>query len=575
MKFIPRLLTVVLGVWLAGFLGTLAFVSAWSDSSPTELKSETVLVFDLSQGIQERRSVPGLSAVVEGVTESLIFSDVTQAIGAASEDAAIASMLLIGSPSAGWAQLNEIRGAILDFQKSGKLVHGSFTGLDEKGYYLASVCDELSMEPLGLLALDGFAAEMLYMKDALNKFGLEMQVSRVGKYKSAVEPFLLSEMSAANKEQMTSLLEDMQDAFIRGAAKSREFSEGDLRQWMQQEGMFDSAQALQVGLIDQVLYRDEVLAHWADAEGDFPQISLNAYIDEQWVDPSTEEAPLTVVFAEGEILDGASEENIAGNTLAKNLRGLRLDPQIKAVVLRVNSPGGSASASEVILREMELLQKAGKTVVVSMGDVAASGGYWIACKADMIMAQENTVTGSIGVFGMFPNAQKAAKDLGLNAEVVKTGPMADINSFWRQKTKGELAVMQVFIDSVYESFLQRVSLGRGLAVTDVQEIAQGRVWSGAEAKELGLVDELGGLEDAIQWAQEHAQLSDLRVDYQQPILDGVEELFLEMAKNSPAPFAHMPWAAAWLATEKPWWLNLDAPLSQRVWARLPYDLNLR
>jgi len=575
MKFIPLLLTVILGVWLAGFLGTLAFVSAWSDSSPTELKSETVLVFDLSQGIQERRSVPGLGAVVEGVTEGLIFSDVTQAIGAASEDAAIASMLLIGSPSAGWAQLNEIREAILDFQKSGKLVHGSFTGLDEKGYYLASVCDELSMEPMGLLALDGFAAEMLYIKDALKKFGLEMQVSRVGKYKSAVEPFLLSEMSAANKEQVTSLLEDLQDAFVRGAANSREFSEGDLRQWMQQGGMFDSAQALQVGLIDQVLYRDEVLAHWADAEGDFPQISLNAYIDEQWVDPSTEEAPLTVVFAEGVILDGASEENIAGNTLAKNLRDLRLDPQIKAVVLRVNSPGGSASASEVILREMELLQKAGKTVVVSMGDVAASGGYWIACKADMIMAQGNTVTGSIGVFGMFPNAQKAAKDLGLNAEVVKTGPMADINSFWRQKTKGELAVMQVFIDSVYDSFLQRVSLGRGLAISDVQEIAQGRVWSGAEAKELGLVDELGGLEDAIQWAQEHAQLSDLRVDYQQPILDGVEELFLEMAKNSPAPFAHMPWAAAWLAAEKPWWLNFDAPLSQRVWARLPYDLNLR
>jgi protease-4 len=153
--------------------------------------------------------------------------------------------------------------------------------------------------------------------------------------------------------------------------------------------------------------------------------------------------------------------------------------------------------------------------------------------------------------------------------------MADINSFWRQKTKGELAVMQVFIDSVYESFLQRVALGRGLKVSDVKEIAQGRVWSGAEAKELGLVDELGGLEDAIQWAQKHAQLSDLRVDYQQPILDGVEELFLEMAKNSPAPFAHMPWAAAWLATEKPWWLHLDAPLSQRVWARLPYDLNLR
>jgi protease-4 len=321
---------------------------------------------------------------------------------------------------------------------------------------------------------------------------------------------MLDRMSQANREQTELLIGDVFEVSVEDSAESFGLSLQDLRAKITNYGAMRTEEAAEAGLLDGILYWDEVLEKLevvAPAKEGFAQVSLQEYLNDLPEDEGESENIVAVVFAEGEIYDGSGADGVAGDSVAQELRDLRLDEEIDAVVLRVNSPGGSATASETILREMELL-KAEKPVVVSMGDVAASGGYWISCKANKIFVQPNTITGSIGVFGMLPNCKELLGEVGIQVETVRTGPFADMQSLYRPKTKGELDVIQSFVDDIYEGFLDRVAEGRKMERDRVHEIAQGRVWSGKKAIELGLADSFGGLQEAASAAAELAGLGD-------------------------------------------------------------------
>lgn len=378
--------------------------------------------------------------------------------------------------------------------------------------------------------MNGLFAEMIYQAEALKKLGVGVQVTRVGKYKSAVEPLIRNEMSSEEKEQTQRLLGDLWQTLIQTSAKPRSLQPQALQAIANNQGFLFGQEAKTRKLVDQIAYEDEVITalraktgqskddeESKDDDGDsVRQISLARYAEttEDNLTTRSSENEIAIVYAEGPIVDGdgegglGSSQVIAGNRVARQLRELRKDDDVKAVVLRVNSPGGSATASEIILREVRLLRESGKPVVVSMGNVAASGGYWIASLADKIVAEPTTITGSIGVFSLFVNLQQLGDKVGINWDGVKTSELADIYSSTRPKNPKELAILQKAVDQIYSEFLKRVAEGRKLPATKVAEIAQGRVWSGKAAKELGLVDELGGLDRAIEVAADLAKLGD-------------------------------------------------------------------
>jgi len=574
MKFLPRVFTVALGVWLAVLLGILVLAFAAGEED-RPLKPGTVLVMDVSLPMPDL--VPALSPadLLQGASSGVPLHQVIAALEKAGKDKNICGLFMTGLSNHGWANLQALRRALISFKESGKPVHGSFPYLGESDYYLASLCDSISVDPLGVLQIDGFSLGSVYMAEALEKFGLQIQVTRVGKYKSAVESFLYSEMTPENEEQLRGILGSFQDEFFE-VSSSREGCGEALAEIMATRGMVGTEDALAAGLIDKVQYWDQILDSLAEMSGEeedgtFRQISMEEYAQPQ--SPSATNASIAVVFAQGVIVDGESSEGIGGDSLAYQLRQLRYTEEIKAVVLRVNSPGGSASASEVILREMELLKEDGKLVIVSMGNVAASGGYWIACKADAIVAERTTITGSIGVFGILPNFAEAASRLGLHEEVVKTGPFADLESMWRPKSDLELQVIQSFVDGIYDGFLERVSDGRGMERDAVHEIAQGRVWSGEAALDRGLVDQLGGLQDAIALAKEKLGDADASVMYDFPELDPLDEILAQILEELPAPLASLK--ALPLDEVQLWLAPFQSQKGWQCWARLPFLINLR
>jgi protease-4 len=428
------------------------------------------------------------------------------------------------------------------------------------------------------LSLDGYAAEVMYYADAFEMLGVEMQVTRVGKYKSAVEPYLLNEMSPANREQIENFLGDISDVMHGDIARARGWTTAEYESILANGGLFTGEAAVDAGLLSGVRNYDEVLTElWAfsgeEGQGDdFPQITFDDYLTRQKLD-SLDSDPSTpfvaVIYAEGGIVDGESSDAIGGDSVARLIRSARLDEDTAAIVLRVNSPGGSASASEVILREV-LLATAVKPVVVSMGDYAASGGYWISAHADYIVAEPNTITGSIGVFGMFPNAQKLMHRFGLKVETVRTGPYADIMSTYRPRTDDELAIIQKWVDSIYDGFLDRVALGRDMPREAVHAIAQGRVWSGKDALELGLVDALGNLNDAIEVAAARAHLEgDYGVKVIEPETSTIKAMISEMLAANPLSIP-----TTQVVSDAAHALNWVSEL-HGVQARLPYLIQVR
>ncbi len=515
---------------MALFVGFLIVLAAMGEKKVT-LADDSYLVLDLSANITDAPPLIDFSVFMGEKNDTLQLRTVTNALRAAAEDKRIKGLLIVGSlqPSgfgSGYAALKEVRTALEEFKASKKPVKAYLTFAMTRDYYLAAVADDVALDPYGAILMPGLASQPMFLAGAFEKYGVGVQVTRVGKYKSAVEPFTRKDLSPENREQLQKLLGDVWGDLIADIAGSRGLKPADVQAVADAEGMIRAEQALQAKLINRIAYRDVVIDELkketgrAGSKESFKQINLAAYAKIAHDTPraakhGTEAAKgksgrIAIVYAEGEIIDGEGQPgDVGGVKFARELRRLRQDNDVKAIVLRVNSPGGSASASEAIQREMRLAGKV-KPVVVSMGTYAASGGYWIASYSERIFAEPTTITGSIGVFGILFDVKKLANDFGVTFDSVKTGQYADTMTISRPKTEAELAMIQRSVDWVYDEFIGKVAESRKLKPEFVREIAQGRVWSGTEAKKLGLVDEIGGLDDALAYA---AQKADLSADY--------------------------------------------------------------
>lgn len=548
--FFKSVFASALGTFLALALGGFAMIvlivslasSAGSHPSGTtvSVKPKTMLVIGGGLTINDtpEHGAPGFESILLGEGgPQLDLYRALEAIDLAAKDRNIAGILLSGPLSAGLTQKAEIRKAIAAFKASGKPVIAWIENGSQGEYYLSSVANKVYVHSAGELEFKGLASYNMYFGESLKLLGIGVQVTKVGKYKSAVEPYLGGVMSEPAREQSEALMGGIWKRVLGDVAKSRGIPAPNLSKIVNAAGIYDARKAVSLKLADKAMHRDELVkqvrstgADGAGAGADesgtsFLQVNLHRYASKVTLPHSG--ARIAVVYAEGEIVDGwGSPGDVGGDRLAHDLRLLRGDKRVKAVVLRVNSPGGSAFASDVVAREVGLLKAQGIPVVVSMGDVAASGGYYIAAKANLIMADPSTITGSIGVFGLHFNYDELAKKVQLGTDGVKTARYADLLAEHRAATPEELAIVQASVDGVYEDFLRIVAEGRGLKRDGVHEIAQGRVWLGEDARGLQLVDKLGGLRDAIQEAKQLAKAEEIEL-IQVPALHSGRENFLQ------------------------------------------------
>ncbi|WP_414541165.1 signal peptide peptidase SppA [Nostoc sp. CCY0012] len=545
------LLGTILGLFIFFGIGTtgifLLLIAATStrESSP-QVKDKSVVVFDLSMNITDREPGSGelfQRALSGAEVERMTLRRVLETIEKARLDPRIVGIYLDASRTRtvgnmGFASLTEIRQALAEFRASGKKIVAYGVGLGQREYYLSSVADTIVINPLGLMEIQGLSSQPLFLTGALDKFGIGVQVVRVGKFKGGVEPFTLTQLSPENREQTQTLLNDVWGNWRTTVGSSRKLTPQQLQAIADTQAILAPEEAKASGLVDQVGYIDQVvtdlkkLTASSDSERTFRQINLINYAQVSGKNLGVERNSknrIAVVYAEGEIVDGRGEEGqVGGDRFARIFNQLRQDDDVKAVVLRINTPGGSATASEIMQREVQLTREV-KPVVVSMGDVAASGGYWIASDSSRIFAEPNTITGSIGVFGVLFNGQELANDNGITWDSVKTAQFADTQTVTRPKTAQEIAIYQRSVDRIYNLFLDKVVQGRNLSQQKVSEIAEGRVWSGSAAKELGLVDEIGGLNAAIAYAAEQAQLGKDWQLQEYPQVSSFEERFFGRA----------------------------------------------
>ncbi|MBI2511073.1 MAG: signal peptide peptidase SppA [Opitutae bacterium] len=584
------------------FVGVLASMG----DKKVHVEHGSYLVVDLSANIQDSpEQMEGFEKFAEAFggkgAHNLQLRQVTRALQAAAADSDIAGVFVTGQISAanygsGFAALREVRDALAAFRKSGKPVKAYLTYAGTRDYYVASVANQITIDPYGAVLMPGLASQPMFFAGAFEKFGIGVQVTRVGKYKSAVEPFTRKDMSPENRAQTQKLLDDIWAELVGAIETSRGLAAGTLQKTIDAEGILRGKAAADAKLVDRAAYWDVVLEDLKADTGrkgskeTFKQIALKEYAKLVSGDglaarrsdtvkvTAGGKGKLAIVYAEGAIVDGEGndEHTVYGAKVARELRKLRLDDNVKAIVFRVNSPGGSASASEMIQREVRLAREK-KPVIISMGSLAASGGYWISTYGDRIFAEPATITGSIGVFGMFPNIQGLANDkLGLTFDVVKTGKFADAGTIVRPKTEEELALFQRMVDWIYEEFTSKVAESRKLELATVREIAQGRVWSGTEGKALGLVDEIGGLNDAIKYAAQKANLGDsfrvVEVPRKKPFAEALAEAFNEHRREQAVegPFGVFIQQATAELHEL---TRYNDP--QGIYARLPFNLNLR
>jgi len=515
-------------VALIALIGVLASLG---EQPLVEVESGSVLVLDLNTTIMDAPPIADLTAAMQealsGRPQPITYLlKVVDAIEYAHSDDDVSALLLHGNLlqngyGTGLAAVSEVRQAIEYFKTSGKPVYTYLVAPSQKDYYLTSIADEVWINPFGMVALNGLASNGVFLGSALEKYGIGVQTTRVGAYKSAVEMFTRTEMSDADREQTTVLLNDLWSSLLAEIRTARNITAPKLLELTTNDAFFTAADAQAAGLVDRVGYLDELIDHLSNthqraaSQDTFQQIDLIDYSNArslEWDTTAKDGERIAIVYAEGQIIDGDQFPGfIGGDWLAKELRRLRNDKDVKAVVLRVNSPGGSAVASEVIQRETRLLAEA-KPLIVSMGSYAASGGYWIAAYADKIYAQPYTITGSIGVFGMVFNIAEAAAGFEVHFDGVKTAPFADIYTMSRPRTDDEMALIQQFTDEIYHAFIDKVAEGRALETTKVRELAQGRVWSGLSAQELALIDEIGGLNAAINDAADLGDLDYLTIE---------------------------------------------------------------
>lgn len=526
MRFLSNVLSTIVGIFLFGFIFFffILIIGAFAGSGDgkPKLEKNSVIELDLSEITLDYNGTfepSPFEALLESKQKASVI-EVIDAIEAAKTDDDIKGISILKNNSLlGLAQTKAIRNKLDEFKKSGKFVYAYSDVLSQKDYYLNSVADQIYLNPVGELDFKGLASEVIYMKDLQEKSGVKFEVIRHGKYKSAVEPYLAQEMSAENREQLTVLLQSIWETVVTDIAASRKIDVNVLNSIADNLGARTPNMALDAKLIDKIGYEDEYhdLIHKklkAKKDTEYNKISISEYasIADSPSTNFTADNTIAVIYAQGEIQSGEGSVNIIGEgSINRSLREAREDKDVKAVVLRVDSPGGSALTSELIWREIELTKKV-KPVVVSMGNVAASGGYYISCNSDYIFAEPSTITGSIGVFGMLPNMSELGKNIGINAEQVKTHKNASGYSLFEPLEEDYKNVVLEGIENVYSTFLQRVADGRKMTTDQVDAIAQGRVWTGTDALKNGLVDQLGNLDDAIKHAAKLAKIKEYRTE---------------------------------------------------------------
>lgn len=501
-------------------------ISNLKSDEEVKVKANSVLKLDIQGQLRDRTSAnPFENYGFDdfGGSHSVGVVDLIRNIQKAKDDPKVSGIYLDLQPGlyAGYASLEDLRNTLIDFKKSKKFIYAYAELYTERTYYLASVADKVFMNPSGEMLFNGMASNITFFKGSLEKLGVEMQVFKVGKFKGAVEPFVLDELSPENRQQIDVYLTSLFGTYLKGIAKSRKMEEAEVREIAEKMLVRSAENAVEYKMVDKLLYKDEVLKLLREELGietddeinflsayDYTKVRAPKKEDED----SDRQGKIAILYASGEIVDGEGDiDQIGSAPFTQAIIKARKDDKIKAVVLRINSPGGSALASDIIHRELMLLKKT-KPVVVSMGDVAASGGYYIAMAADTIVAQPNTITGSIGVFGLIPNMQKLLNDkLGITIDGVKKGEFADLGRVDRPFNEAEKAIIQNYVNDVYAKFLNVVAQGRNMDTAAVHEIAQGRVWTGEDAKERGLVDVMGGLQVALDIAAKKGGLTNYRI----------------------------------------------------------------
>lgn len=524
------------------FVILISAISSMSADKKIIVKENSILYLNLDQSIIERtpeNTLAGIPIIGGGEEKVIGFNDLIKALKAAKTDDNIKGVYInVSAPNAGMATMLEVRNAILDFKTSKKPVIAYSEIYSQGAYYLASAANKVYLNPQGGLEFKGFSAELTFFKGALEKLGIEAQIIRVGQYKSAVEPFIDTKMSAYNRKQVSDYTNGLYQTFLNGISKSRNISIDSLQMIANAYLIQEPQDALKYKMVDGLRYKDELLDELRtltnkDKKSNVEVVTINDYAANLPLESTfTAKNKVAVIYANGDIIGGeGSDEQIGSDRISRAIRKARLDDNIKAIVLRVNSGGGSALASDVIWREIELTKKA-KPVIASFGDVAASGGYYIACSADSIFVQPNTITGSIGVFGIIPNLQNLLNNkLGITFDGVKTGEYADIMSVHRPLTTGERFIIQTSVNRVYDTFITRVADGRKKTKAQVDSIGGGHVWIGTDAVKNGLADRLGSFNDAIVAAAAKAKLSDYKVVEYPEKIDPLKSL-LSTAKDN-------------------------------------------
>jgi len=579
-QFLKFTLAAAAGLMLGVFSIIIIFsiLAASGDSKEVQLDKPYVLRLELNGEIQDRvEEMPfDLSEITGQDVNILGLNDILANIKKAKTDENIKGIYIeIGMISAGFATREEIRNALLDFKESGKFITTYSEIYTQGSYYLASVADYICMYPEGGMELRGLNSTIPFFTNALKKMGIEPQVIRHGKFKSAVEPFMLTEMSDENREQIETYMESIWEHFLKNVASERELTRDRLNEMAENLEIQTTEDAVRLGLVDSLFYRDQFQNHLANLMeqenyDDINFISLKKYnkVKNENARDKFKKEKVAVIYAQGEIQSGEGSETVIGSErISKAIRKARKDEKVKAIVLRVNSPGGSALASDVIWREMKLANEE-KPVVVSMGDVAASGGYYIACASDKIYASPNTITGSIGVFGIMPNIEELMTDkIGITFDNVKTNKFADLGSVNRPLTQEEYDIIQKGVVDVYNTFTSKVAEGRDMSQENVDDIGQGRVWSGTNAMDINLIDEYGGLEAAVAGAAELAELGDYRIYELPEQKDPFQELLEQLEEDM-----QTSWIKYQLGDQYKYYKTIqDIKHLEGVQARMPYQ----
>ncbi|MCK5821162.1 MAG: signal peptide peptidase SppA [Bacteroidales bacterium] len=584
-SFLKYLLASFVGVFLAiivivliGMGSASALLS--SKSNEVKIKPHTVLDLNLKVQVTDRTIESPLNVVNFQTMEmsgTLGLFDILQNLEKAATDPNIEGLLIQPAMmTPGIATLQEIRAAILKFKESGKFViaYGDF--FTQSGYYLASVADKIYINPEGVIEFRGLRSEIMFYTETLKKIGVEVQVMRHGKFKSAVEPFLTTSMSESSKKQTKAYLDAIWGEMLSDIAESRDLSIDQLNTLADKFAIRTPETALENNFVDGLLYLDQIQDELKNLSGfsstdKVRSVSMMNYLNA----PRTVKRDFTsdriaVIYGSGTIgINDNGPNSIGGHHLAKAIRKARTNSKIKAIVFRVNSPGGNVLASDIIRREVELAA-AEKPLVVSMGDLAASGGYWVSTPAHRIFANTTTLTGSIGVFGLWPNARELVTDkFGIHFDGVQTNELAGMGSIFRPLKPQERDIIQAQIENTYQKFLQKVATDRDMTVSDVAKIGEGRVWSGKDAASIGLIDEFGGLEMAIQWAASEAGIENYRIREMPQLKDPIEEIINQIL-GRPAQMSKI------IESEFPLIRDLKETVNGGpIQARLPYTMTIR